>query len=220
MFETDRSLAALFDFDGVIMDTEAQYSVFWNEIGRMYYPEIEAFGSRIKGQTLLQIYDAYFSGDAALQRSITERLYAYERSMQYVYVSGVETFLRALRAADVRIAVVTSSNREKMEQVYRAHPEFPDLVDRVLTSEDFSASKPNPECFLLGASVFETAINRCVVFEDSFHGLTAGKAAGMKVVGVSTTNPREAIEGKCDRVIADFTAFGVDDFRAVLHETK
>ena len=49
-----RTIAALFDFDGVIMDTEAQYTLFWNEQGSVYLGE-NNFGYGIKGQTLTQI---------------------------------------------------------------------------------------------------------------------------------------------------------------------
>ena len=57
--DTTKTIAALFDFDGVIMDTETQYTVFWDEQGRKYLNE-EDFGRRIKGQTLTQIYEKYF----------------------------------------------------------------------------------------------------------------------------------------------------------------
>ena len=57
--DTTKNIAALFDFDGVVMDTETQYSVFWDELGRRYHPEIKDFGRVIKGQTLTQIYDKY-----------------------------------------------------------------------------------------------------------------------------------------------------------------
>ena len=56
--DTTKTIAALFDFDGVIMDTETQYTVFWDEQGRKYLNE-EDFGRRIKGQTLTQIYEKY-----------------------------------------------------------------------------------------------------------------------------------------------------------------
>ena len=48
--DTTKNIAALFDFDGVVMDTETQYSVFWDELGRRYHPEIKDFGRVIKGQ--------------------------------------------------------------------------------------------------------------------------------------------------------------------------
>ena len=53
--------AALFDLDGVVFETESQYTIFWGMIGREYHPEMPDFAHRIKGQTLVQIYDKYFS---------------------------------------------------------------------------------------------------------------------------------------------------------------
>lgn len=55
-----KTIAALFDCDGVIIDTEPQYTIFWDGVGRKYLPEYENFGKIIKGQTLVQIYDRYF----------------------------------------------------------------------------------------------------------------------------------------------------------------
>ena len=49
--------AALFDLDGVVIDTESQYSVFWGSQCRLYHPEIPGLENKIKGQTLTQIFD-------------------------------------------------------------------------------------------------------------------------------------------------------------------
>ena len=205
--DTTKTIAALFDFDGVVMDTESQYSVFWNQIGKEYLPQYEGFGRIIKGQTLDQIYAKYFAGLEAEQAGITERLNRFEREMTFEYIPGVEDFLRILHEQGVKIAIVTSSNEQKMANVYAAHPEFKELVDRILTAEMFARSKPAPDCFLLGAEVFGTVPANCVVFEDSFHGLAAANAACMTVVGLATTNPAAAIADKCHEVIPDFTGF-------------
>lgn len=211
-----KTIAALFDFDGVVMDTESQYTIYWNEIGRKYHPDIENFGLLVKGQTLSQIYDRFFKGMEAEQAEITKGLNKFESEMKYEYVSGVVDFMKELREKGVKTAIVTSSNEKKMANVYSAHPELKSLVDRILTAEMFTRSKPAPDCFLLGAEVFGTVADNCVVFEDSFHGLQAGKAAGMKVVGLSTTNSKEAIIGKCDMVIPDFTDFTYSDVVSLL----
>lgn len=211
-----KTIAALFDFDGVVMDTESQYTIYWNEIGRKYHPDIENFGLLIKGQTLSQIYDRFFKGMEAEQAEITKGLNKFESEMKYEYVSGVVDFMKELCEKGVKTAIVTSSNEKKMANVYSVHPELKNLVDRILTAEMFTRSKPAPDCFLLGAEVFGTVADNCVVFEDSFHGLQAGKAAGMKVVGLSTTNSKEAIIGKCDMVIPDFTDFTYSDVVSLL----
>lgn len=211
-----KCIVALFDFDGVVMDTESQYTVFWNEVGKKFHPECKTFGAMIKGQTLAQIYGKYFQGMETEQARITEDLNRYESEMSYEYVPGVVDFMRQLRANGVKIAIVTSSNEKKMANVYAKHPELKELVDRILTAEMFTRSKPAPDCFLLGAEVFGSVPGNCVVFEDSFHGLEAGNAAGMAVVGLSTTNPKSAIQDKCRLVIPDFTSFTYADMMALL----
>ena len=111
-----KCVAALFDFDGVVMDTESQYSIFWNEVGKKYHPEYEEFGKIIKGQTLRQIYDRYFQGMEHEQAEITEGLNRFETEMRYEYVPGVAEFMQSLRAHGVKIAIVTSSNEEENGQ--------------------------------------------------------------------------------------------------------
>lgn len=214
--DNTKCIAALFDFDGVVMDTETQYSLFWNKIGKQYFPQIEEFGRIIKGQTLVNIYAKYFAGMEKEQQDITARLNRFEKDMAYEYIPGVVDFMKDLRAHGVKMAIVTSSNDLKMANVYKAHPELKELVDRILTAEMFTRSKPAPDCFLLGAEVFGTVPQNCVVFEDSFHGLEAGNAAGMAVVGLCTTNPKEAIADKCKLVIPDFTAFSFEKMKALL----
>ena len=89
-----KTIAALFDFDGVVMDTESQYSIFWNGVGKKYHPEYEEFGKIIKGQTLCQIYDRYFAGMEKEQEEITKDLNRFEAQMKYEYVPGVVGFMR------------------------------------------------------------------------------------------------------------------------------
>jgi len=205
-------MIALFDFDGVIADTETQYTVFWDRIGKEYLG-LEGFGHTIKGQTLVQIFDRYFNGMIREQEEIVPQLNEFERNMTYGYIPGADAFMKELKAAGIPMAIVTSSNDIKMSNAYREHPELLELVDTVLTSEQFTKSKPDPECFLKGMEVLGGAPEDTVVFEDSFHGLTAGRASGAKVIGLATTNKREAIAPLCDMVIDDFLGLTVQDIR-------
>lgn len=202
-----KTIAALFDFDGVVMDTETQYSIFWGEQGRKYHPELPDFDRLIKGQTLVQIYDKYFAGMEEAQDQIRKDLDLFEMNMTYDYIPGVVDFIDDLKKHDVKLAVVTSSNTKKMENVYRSHPELPQLFDTIVTANLFKESKPNPECFILGAEILGATPQDSYVFEDSFHGLKAGNAAGSTVIGLATTNPREEIEGKAHYIIDDFKGF-------------
>lgn len=219
--------AALFDLDGVVFDTETQYTVFWGMIGREYHPEIPDFAHLIKGQTLVQIYGRHFSHPSVFahipdfesvgkeQARITARLDAFEREMDYNYIPGFEHFVKELRQHGVKCAVVTSSNRPKMQSVYARHPEFADYFDRVLTSEDFTKSKPHPECYLLGASVFGARPEECVGLEDSFNGLRAVRDSGAFTLGLSTTNTAEQIAPLADYVIPDYRDFSFQQLQQV-----
>ena len=197
--------AALFDLDGVVFDTEPQYTEFWGSQCRLYHPERPGLEQEIKGSTLTQIYDRWFSGDLESEQPvITRRLDAFEAQMRYEYIAGFEQLIADLHAHGVKTAVVTSSNQPKMESVYRAQPQFKQLFDAILTSEDFEYSKPHPDCYLKAAARFNAEPSECIVFEDSFNGLKSGRAAGMKVVGLATTNPADSIAPLSDIQITDY----------------
>ena len=198
--------AVLFDLDGVIVDTEGQYSLFWKQIGEEYMPGMPDFALAIKGRTLTQIYDTYFP-DAADRAAITERLNAFERQMDFPYIAGAREFLEALQAQGVPTAIVTSSNCDKMACLYARHPEIKNLVTAVLTAEDARRSKPAPDCYLAAAERLGADISNCIVFEDSPNGLAAGRASGAFVIGVSTSLAAAEIEPLCDAYVEDFKIF-------------
>lgn len=195
--------AAFFDLDGVAFDTEPQYSIFWGGVCRQYHPEEPGLERKIKGQTLVQIFDAHFP-DPEQQKDIVLGLNEYEANMSYDYVPGFVAYVKSLRDKGVKTALVTSSNTPKMNAVYAAHPEFEGLFDAILTSEDFTESKPSPQCYLMAAKRFNLTPAECMVFEDSFNGLRSAQAAEMTVVGLTTTNSAESIKELCDIAVADF----------------
>ena len=203
--------AALFDLDGVVFDTEPQYTVFWGAQCREFHPEHPGLEHEIKGQTLTQLFDKHFTANGLKDKQplITRRLNDYEARMSYDYVEGFEDFISQLRQRGIRTAVVTSSNLPKMQSVYRQRPEFQGLFDAILTSEDFERSKPDPDCYLKAAQRFGVSPNECVVFEGSFNGLKAGRAAGMTVVGLATTNAAEDIRPLCDEVVSNFVTLNI-----------
>lgn len=207
--------AALFDLDGTLLDTEAQYTRFWSAAGRRWAPQFPLLAQEIKGTTLTQILDRYFPC-REVRDAVTEALDRFESGMTYALYPGAGDFVRELRANGVRTAIVTSSNRKKMEQMGRQLPAFSALFDRVLTSEDFAASKPHPDCYLRAAEALDCGVDECVVFEDAFSGLEAGRRAGIFTVGLPTTNSRESIRDKCDYVLEGFEGLTFEAFTGVI----
>lgn len=208
-------MVVLFDLDGVVLDTESQYTVLWNNIGKKY-GDVGEIGRLSKGQTLTHILDTYFKGQTELQKHIIEELYEFEQNMSYAPIPGVMAFMKQLKAASVPTAVVTSSNKAKMENVYRHYPDFKDIVGHVFTSESFTRSKPDPECFLMAMHALGGTPEDTVVFEDSVNGLKAARASGATVVGLVTSNPREVVEPLSDYAINDFTSMSLDRLKEML----
>ncbi|MEU9665732.1 HAD-IA family hydrolase [Streptomyces bobili] len=119
-----------------------------------------------------------------------------------VPVPGACAFLASLR--DVPHALVTSADAPlSTARMAAAGLTLPDIR---VTAESVGASKPDPEGFLKGAAELGVTPAECVVFEDSGAGIAAGRAAGMRVVGVG---PRAAAH-RPDVVVADLTAVRVE----------
>lgn len=207
--------AALFDCDGVVLDTEWQYSAFWGRMGRKYFPTTPGFENHIKGMTLLQIYNKYCPNDEKLQAQLTDALYDFEANMTYPYVNGFLSFVGKLRQRCVKTALVTSSNLDKMSLVYKAHPEFRGLFDEILTSEDFDRSKPDPDCYMKAAARFNLSPRECAGFEDSINGLRAVDAANMYCVGLATTNSRDVVLRYASIVIDDYSDTSISSVLAM-----
>ena len=194
---------ALFDLDGVILDTEGNYTAFWDDYGSRRFSE-KGFGLKIKGQTLVKIINDYFPEEKE-REAIIDSINEFERNMDYPFVPGAEEYVKKLKINGIRTAVVTSSNLPKMENVYRAHPDFKSMFDLILTSEDFTESKPSPYCYLKAMKMLGAGPGDCVVFEDSVSGLQAARASGALVAGLLTTNPETVVREYADIVINDFT---------------
>ena len=208
--------AALFDLDGTLIDTEHQYTVIWGNIARCLRPDIPGLEYLIKGTTLVQILDRYFP-DPDVQKQVRQMLDEGESHMKYEFYPGALDFIDDLKRHGVKCAIVTSSDQNKMSCVAKAIPNFYDLFDRVLTAEDFTASKPAPDCYLQGAKVFGCSIDECVVFEDAYNGLQAGMSSGIFTIGLSTVNSAESIKDKCNHVLDGYIGFNYDKLVEILN---
>lgn len=199
--------AVLMDCDGVVLDTEGQYSRFWGRVGEERFPHVPDFSRRIKGMTLVQIKADYFSSEEELAW-IDRELTAFENRMDYPYVPGAEALLAHLRGLGVPIALVTSSDHAKMQHVHARHPEFASRFDAIVTSEDVRQSKPAPDCFLLAARKLGVAPESCLAIEDSPNGLRAARASGALVAALATTCPASEIAPLADLVVDTLDELG------------
>ena len=196
---------ALFDLDGVLVDSEGIYTEFWQEIDDEFHTGVDNFAMAIKGTTLENILGTYFSEDDYPE--ILRRLKRQEQEMVYRLFPGAEAVLTLLRISGWRTAIVTSSNPAKMDGLFSQVPTLRALVDTIITDHDVQRSKPDPQGYLLAASRLGCEPADCLVFEDSFQGIEAGHRSGARVIGIATTNPRDAVEA-----VADVTLDTIADF--------
>ncbi len=194
--------AALFDLDGVLIDTEGLYTKFWEEAGKKYKVPFPDFAQRIKGTTMPQILDTYFPKE--LHATVLKECQDYDANLTYPIFPGVIEYLKKLKAEGIPCAIVTSSPNDKMERLWKLHPGLREMFDAVVTDQDVSHSKPDPEPFQVAASKLGADPRECWIFEDSYNGLLSGRRAGGYVVALSTTNPAETLSDKADRVISSF----------------
>lgn len=197
--------AALFDLDGVLIDTEPTYTRIWSDIESHFPTGYADFAYRIKGTTLPHILNTYFAPEN--HPEVMRLLEQAEREMDYVLFDGVGDFLEALVRTGIPAAIVTSSGDDKMERLFASLPGFRDFFGEVITDSRVSRSKPDPEGYILAARSLGVDPADSYVFEDSFNGLRAGRDAGATVVALSTSNPSDTLVPLADDVIASFVGY-------------
>lgn len=194
--------ALLFDFDGVVCDTEGQYDEFWARLAPKYFDDPDIC-QKVKGTTFESMKDAFAMDDVTV-RAVRAELDELEKNMDYSYVPGAFEFILEARKRGYKTALVTSSDSYKIAQVYAHRHELKGVFDAVLISKDFSRSKPDPECFLKAMATLGVTPEQSVVFEDSANGLRAGRSSGALVVGLLTSTPEETVKKYSDYQIKDF----------------
>lgn len=201
-----RKIGLLFDLDGVVIDTETGYTIFWEEIDKIYPTGVDDFTHKVKGMNLASII-SYFPSH--FHQPVLQELRHYEQTMTYDIFPDALKFINLVREAKLPIALVTSSSEQKLSRINTAHPDFFKLFDAIVTGDMVANAKPHPECFLTGAQKINVDITNCVVFEDSLNGVQAGLASGAKVVAITTTFPTEIKKTKADKLIDSFADFEI-----------
>lgn len=200
-------LGVLFDWDGVIIDSSRQHEESWERLAREEAKAlppghfVAGFGKKnewIIPNLLGWAHDAAEVHRLSLRKEALYREIVVERGLQAL--PGVAIFLKRLRAAGVPCCIGSSTHRENILTILGVLG-FDGMFDDMVTSEDVKQGKPHPDVFLKAAAKIGRAPEHCVVFEDAFAGIEAGRAGGMKVVGVATTHQAAELRGKVDRVV-------------------
>ena len=204
----------LFDLDGVLIDSETQYTAFWAEIEKIYPTGIPDYPMAIKGTTLSTILENY--PDDGTRQDIIDRIHRFEDIIRYHKYPGVSSFLRDVKAHGIATAIVTSSDNVKMGYLFEQLPGLRPWFDTVIDGTMVSRSKPDPEPYLTGARMLGLEPQQCVVFEDSFQGIASGIAAGCHVIGVTTTFSPEKMKSHVPLTVSGFEDMTYDKMIGLL----
>lgn len=203
---------ALFDFDGVLVDTEPLYDKFWNEASVRYETGIDNFAEEIKGITLPAIIENYFSDRSeAFKQLVFEESMAYESTMPLPPLAGSIALLLQLKSKGVKVGLVTSSDDVKVRRAL-SELKLEGVFDTIVTADRILKGKPDPSCYLLAAQDLGVNPADCLVFEDSFVGIQAATDAGMRVIGLATTNTEESLKNKVYQAVPNLDSVSFEDY--------
>jgi HAD superfamily hydrolase (TIGR01509 family) len=195
--------------DGVIIDSNPFHKISLKQFCKKYGYDLteEQLREKIYGRTNKDwIVNVFGSLDEQKLRAYGDEKEALFREIyqnDIKPVDGLVDFLQKLEALRLPRAIATSAPRANVDFTLSktgTGKYFPVILDESFVSK----GKPDPEIYLKTAAALKFEPANCIVFEDSLSGVKAGKSAGCKVVGITTTHTREELH-ETDLVIDDFT---------------
>ncbi|MFE3069974.1 HAD-IA family hydrolase [Streptomyces sp. NPDC059247] len=197
--------ALLLDMDGTLVNSDAVVERCWRRWADRQGLDADAVLKVVHGRQGYATMALLLPDRPMAENHADNRVMLAEETADMdgvVPIDGAPAFMAAL--AELPHALVTSAD-EALMRARMGAAALPIPVD-LITAEHVGASKPDPEGFLKGAAELGFAPEDCVVFEDSEAGIAAGRAAGMRIVGVG---PRAAAFGP-DVHVDDLTRLRVD----------
>lgn len=213
--------AALFDMDGVLIDSLSQHRESWMRYCRKFNIQLsqrkfdrEYFGHQ-GPEIISKVFgDGYTAEERQRMSKETDEIFQDLVRQGVTPVAGVKKFVKNLKQLGIPMALATSgssANTITVLEGLKLDGEF----SAVLTEEDVTHGKPDPSVYLLAAGRLGIPIHECVVFEDTPVGILAAKSAGAFCVALTTTTYKSRLT-MADAIISDFEAFQWSDISALL----
>lgn len=206
----NNKIAVIFDMDGVICHTNPYHSLAFREFfsARDLSPTDEEFAQHMFGKSNSYILSHFLkrpvTGDEFLQmEEEKEGLFRKIYEPHVEPITGIIDFISDLKQHNVQLGVATSAPFANLELIL-GKVNIREKLGSILASEDVKKHKPDPEVYLKSAANLGVVPDQCLVFEDSFSGVSAALNAGMHVVGVLTSHTKEELP-PCNLYINDYT---------------
>jgi beta-phosphoglucomutase len=187
--------ACIFDLDGVIVDTAKYHFLAWkrltDDLGIVF---TESDNERLKGVSRMASLDIILQiGKVEVDKSEKEKYARLKNSWYIDYINqmtpeeilpGAIRFIRELKASNIRVALGSAS---KNTPLILERVNLNTVFDAVADGNNVHKAKPDPEVFLTAARMLGVKPANCVVFEDAVAGIKAALNAGMKCVGIGSS---------------------------------
>lgn len=208
---SNEEIGVIFDMDGVIIDNHHYHTKAWNTFWDEHNLEIseEIYAKFINGRTNNDIMRYLFGHDITQER-IDQLSYEKEKMYRNIYeediviAKGLDTLLEQLKDNSVSMAVASAGPTENvsfaLDKLGIRHY-FSSVIDSGMVKK----GKPDPEAYNKSVKRFGLNPSQCLVFEDSFFGIQAGKASGCTTVAICTTFDRDKLKSsEADYIIDSF----------------
>lgn len=200
--------AVIFDMDGTIVDTEPIASKTFEKIIREYgkIPRPNENGliqnPGVWGmetyQKLIKEYDLPFEPLALREKRRMYYVDALKNNVQLL--PGFLELVNELKRKNIKIGLASNSIQPHVDAIV-SEARIQDLFDCISAWNESIQPKPSPDVYLLTAKSLDISPSECVVIEDTYTGVTAGKAAGMKVIAVPSKYTRDQEFSKADIIV-------------------
>jgi beta-phosphoglucomutase len=210
--------AVIFDLDGTLIDNNAYhikaFQAFYHKIGKPF--TTEEYKQHINGRVNREIFDYVFNTTLSPEQSEAytnekEALYRELYAEHIKPIDGLINFLEELEKAKIPKAIATSGIIPNINFMFE-HVPIKNYFYSVIDSTQIAQGKPHPEIFLKAAISVNAVPSECIAFEDSIAGIRSAKAAGMKVVALTTTHTAEEVK-EADLVVKDYTEISLTKLR-------
>jgi len=192
---------AIFDFDGVIIDSCPLHGESWKRISKdlkkPFSWDVFLRGFGVKNERFIKEMLKWSDDKEEIAQIIIQKETLFHELLEKEGVSLIEgtlPLIRQLKVQNIPCAIGSSAVLENIETVFSYHKELKPLFNAIVTADDVNEGKPDPQVFLIAAKRLQIEPTKCVVFEDAPLGIEAASRAGMTSVAITTTFPKEVLE--------------------------
>lgn len=215
-------LAVIFDVDGVLVDSFQAHFDSWQRMGQEYdavmtHEQFLATFGRTSREIIRELWGDRVASDEQVAQydDRKEALFREILAADFPAMDGAVDLIHQLHDAGVLMAVGSSGPADNVHLTLDSLG-CRECFQAIVTGDDVTRGKPDPQVFQLGADRMGVARSRCVVIEDAVAGVQAAHAAGMKCVGFASTGRVKDELAQADLVIESLRQVTLDTFRRLV----